>query len=346
MTFEPEPLTFKPLLKKRAWGGRSLGESDGEPYGESWELADLPDSIPGGRSIIARGQWEGRSLDQLLTEHAPMVMGKVPLLDGGRFPLLIKFLDAMENLSVQVHPDTAYADAHPDAFLKTEAWVVMSAEPGARLYRGIDPSITPEQFKNDILADDVTSDLLSFQARPGDCIYLPSGTCHALGGGMLVAEVQTPSDTTFRVYDWGRNQADRPLHIDQAMECIHFGPEPVDAPPPLVNADNAPRITADGVTTLVLARNEYFTIERIMVDEDRVIDVHPNQGPIVWMLLDGQCTMHWNDDQLQLQRRQTVLWPASLNNGSIRMGPQTGLLRVTPAGGLDSLMAESDDRST
>ena len=223
------PLRFRPILKSRAWGGRRLARfgkpvppAPAPPVGESWEIADLAPPVEDGVSRVAGGPFDGASLRDLLDAHRRAILGSAHDVDG-RFPLLVKFLDAAEHLSVQVHPTAAFAARHPGAHLKTEAWVVLEAAPGARIYRGIRAGVTPDRFRAAIAGGTAVDLLVSEEVRAGDCIPLVSGLCHALGAGVMVAEVQTPSDTTFRVYDWNRNDPARPLHVDQAMECILLG---------------------------------------------------------------------------------------------------------------------------
>ncbi len=231
----PYPLVLDPILMAKVWGGRRLERfgkhlPPGKMIGESWEVADLAEtSVSGGgggaaRSSIANGPLAGRTLHHALEEWKTDLLGSAAPTSDGSFPLLVKFLDARENLSVQVHPSPAYASAHPEAYLKTESWFVLDAAPGSVIYKGIKPGVTRESFAARIADGTVVSDLIAVPAVAGECHTLPSGTCHALGAGVLVAEVQTPSDTTFRVYDWGRTG--RELHVEQSLECIDFGPAP------------------------------------------------------------------------------------------------------------------------
>ncbi len=175
------------------------------------------------------------------------LLGAARPTSTGDFPLLVKFLDARENLSVQVHPSPEYARAHPGAHLKTECWHVLEAEPGAVIYKGVKPGATRRDFERALRAGEGIVDLLeAVPAVRGGCHTLPSGTVHALGAGVLVAEVQTPSDTTFRVYDWGRTG--RALHVEDALECIAFGPAP-----PATSGGN------------FLSATEFFTIHNLEV---------------------------------------------------------------------------------
>lgn len=234
----PHPIVFEPVLMPKVWGGarlRAFGKKfkDNEAIGESWELADLASTSASGaggggqRSVILNGSLKGKSIHDAIALWGDALLPAKQLAGGSSFPLLIKFLDAREDLSVQVHPSPAYAKAHAGAFLKTECWTILAAEPGAKLYKGVKPGVTRAAFEAELRKGDGAGVVAMLEAVPavvGECHNLPSGTVHALGAGVLVAEVQTPSDTTYRVYDWGRKG--RELHIAQAMECIEWGPAP------------------------------------------------------------------------------------------------------------------------
>src|SRR5262245_39251365 len=194
----PYPLAFEPVLFSKVWGGDRLnwfgkGVKAGSMIGESWEVADLPATAASGagggsvRSVIANGALKGRTLHDALGAWGPKLLGRAAVAEDGSFPLLVKFLDAKENLSVQVHPSPAYAKAHRDAKLKTEAWFILAAEPGAVIYKGVKTGVTREIFRRHVDDGSVVGDLIAVPAVPGECHNLPSGTCHALGAGVLVA---------------------------------------------------------------------------------------------------------------------------------------------------------------
>ncbi len=234
----PYPLVFRPTLFPKVWGGDRLSSfgkavKPGDKVGESWELADLPGTSASGaggtavRSVIANGPLAGKTIHDAIDLWGDALLPRAALTPEGNFPLLIKFLDAREDLSVQVHPSPTYAAKHKDAHLKTECWYVLDAQPGSVIYKGVKPGVTRDAFERALRAGDGSGVVALMEAVPavvGECHNLPSGTVHALGAGVLVAEVQTPSDTTFRVYDWRRKG--RELHIEQAMDCIAWGPAP------------------------------------------------------------------------------------------------------------------------
>jgi mannose-6-phosphate isomerase len=300
---EPYPLTFTPILKEKVWGGRTL-EKFGKHLpancliGESWELADLPTSIPDGKSIIANGPLAGTLLD-------------------ASFPLLIKFLDACDNLSVQVHPSKAYASQHPEAHLKSEAWVILDTTPSGLIYVGLKEGTTEEKLRAAIENDVVPEVLNAINVCKGECYYLPSGTCHALGAGVLVAEVQTPSDTTFRVWDWGRTG--REMHVDKAMECIDFTGEQLTFNQP------APLQSGSFVTTH-LASTPFFSIERIESIEDTSLELVVDATPVVCMVVEGNARIE-HAVPIDTPLGTTILLPAGLTNATMHMPKGTAVLR-------------------
>ncbi|XAM00244.1 class I mannose-6-phosphate isomerase [Phycisphaeraceae bacterium D3-23] len=334
------PLLFDPIYKEKVWGGRALmrlgrelpGDAD-TPIGESWELVDLATTSASGgggaaeHSVVANGPLAGTPIHRLIAEHGDAILGKSLNRGAPTFPLLIKYLDAHDNLSVQVHPSPEYAAAHPEAHLKSEAWYVVDCEPGAVIYKGLKPGVTETQLRAALKAntDDAVVPLLNaVPVKPGDCHYLPSGTCHALGAGVLVAEVQTPSDTTFRVYDWGRTG--RELHIEQAIGCINFDDPATDWP----NAweQHAPR-TVDIALHTRLVACPFFEIERIDVKAD-VQTSWPVDRPEVWMVLRGE--VGFVDPAGQTSRAHqghTVLLPPAGHRVVVTAAEPTRWLRVT-----------------
>ena len=330
------PLKFRPRFVEKIWGGAKLqsvlGKTlpEGKLIGETWELYDFPPGVvdQSGQWIsseIANGPLAGRTLHSVIQDYKADLHGDVPLLNGSQFPILIKFLDAREDLSLQVHPPKHYADAHPGSHLKTEAWYVLENDPGAKLYRGLVPNVTPERFRAAI-ADGSVMDLVNaIDVKPGQCFFLPSGTVHALGAGILVAEVQTPSDTTFRVFDFNRLENGRPrkLHVEEALACIDFSNQ---------NQPEQPRSHTAGFFTTVtrLVTSEFFTIEKVRFVEG-VEEPVPYDQPVVWMMLQGQAQVKVDGlrDPVQFSKGETFLLPARMKNPIIKTLSDCAWLEVT-----------------
>ncbi len=223
------PLVFRPILKTRVWGGETLkcrpGVAPKEPVGESWELADHgADS-----TVVASGELAGKSLRDLFERDRYGLCGEaIDPANPDVFPLLLKLIDPCADLSVQVHPDDAYAGKKVVGELgKTEAWYVLEAQPGAKIYKGFKPGVTREILQQALKAGTVADTLNAFEASAGDVVYLPAGVVHALGAGVRIAEIQQNSDTTYRVFDWNRVGLDskpRELHIDDALAVTDFSP--------------------------------------------------------------------------------------------------------------------------
>ncbi|MEM7625501.1 MAG: type I phosphomannose isomerase catalytic subunit [Planctomycetota bacterium] len=331
------PLKFAPVYKEKVWGGRTL-ESLGRdlpggdtPIGESWELVDLATtSVSGGgggaeRSTVSDGPLSGQTLAQVIENYGPAILGNLPLSDDGGFPILLKYLDANEHLSVQVHPSPEYAASHDDAFLKSESWYIVAAKPDAVIYKGIKEGVTPEQLREAIATntdETVVPLMIEVPVKPGDCHYVPSGTCHALGAGILVAEVQTPSDTTYRVYDWGRTG--RELHVDQAIACIEFGPPDVSE----YELFTTLPAKSGGATVERLVACEFFRIDKVTAVAGFDDAAGENQ-PTVWMMLDGRGELTCDGvDPVPFGPGDTVLLPPGMSNGKVSVTSDAQWLEV------------------
>jgi mannose-6-phosphate isomerase len=257
------PLRFEPIFTTNLWGGRRLPAFLGravaheDPVGEAWVLSDVDGSL----SRVADGPLAGKTLRELMAEDARRIVGaaKTP---QGRFPLLLKFLDARQELSVQVHPnDEQAAKLGPGKFGKTEAWVVLDACPEtSRLYAGFAHGITAKDFRAALAAKTTPGTLHSFTPNPGDCVFLEAGTVHAIGQNLLLFEVQQTSDITYRLYDWDRVDAKtkqpRQLHVDEGLACANFERGPCVPVGPAVAVMN-------GVRREGLVACNYFTLERL-----------------------------------------------------------------------------------
>jgi mannose-6-phosphate isomerase len=223
------PLRFEPIYQYRLWGGRRLASllsaplPGNDPIGEAWVLSDRTDH----QSKVANGPLKGQTLGQMMNQFPEQLMGKLSSRFS-RFPLLLKFLDAHEMLSVQVHPSDSPSELIPaDDAAKTEAWVVIEAEKGSQIYAGLRPGTTPSNLRRSLDNGTIADHLVGIVPKPGDAVFIPAGTVHTLGNDVVVFEVQQNSDATFRLYDWGHidpeTKKPRPLQVDQAFACIEFG---------------------------------------------------------------------------------------------------------------------------
>ncbi len=335
------PLVLAPLLKSRIWGGHRI-----EPYlsvedsraaiGEAWLLADLAAPVTDGVSPIVAGHGAGGTLHDVLTADGDLLMGRAARSMEGGFPLLVKLLDAEQPLSVQVHPTRAYAASHPGAHLKSEGWLVLQADPGATLYRGIRPNVHPSDFRAHIADGTLIRDLVECRVHAGQAYWLPSGTCHALGAGAMVAEYQTPSDTTFRVFDWGRNDSSRPLHTEQAMECLLFGSDQSLSDPD----EHAPWIAdRDGVRSRSRLGTEFFTVREVECASGRH-EIPRDDTPAVWTLIAGAATLESGSWSHRLGRGGTFVVPAEADRMWLSDENETAWLVAS----LPDALARHDDR--
>ncbi len=309
------PLKFDPIYKEKIWGGRSLETLFGRALpagvkiGESWELADLAEGV----SCITNGPLVGMSLTQLTADYGADLLGRAKPADDGRFPLLLKLLDANDMLSMQVHPDAeAVAAIGPEAALKTECWYVLDSRDGY-IYKGVKPGVTAEQFRSGIEAGSVADLVRRIDVSTGDFHFLPAGTVHALGAGVLVAEVQTPSDTTYRVSDWGRG---RQIHVERSIQCIHYK----------VASDEPPG--ASGDTLLV---TEFFIVEKLSGAGDDC-PVLASEGRCTALMIvagSGPIDIGYGRSSLGVRPGDTIVLPAALGEVTVTAGGDCKFLRIT-----------------
>ena len=320
------PLLFEPVLKDYIWGGRTL-ESLGRtlppegPIAESWEIAAHKD----GTSAVSNGPYAGKPLTAVQEALGLDLIGSSSAwaLERDKFPLLVKLLDASRPLSVQVHPRDDYALAHEGNELgKTEMWVVLAAEPGAELILGVKEGATPQAFRQGILDGELEPYLHRVPVKKGDHVCVPAGTLHAIMGGILIAEIQQNSNTTYRVYDWNRVGADgrpRPLHIDKALDVINF-----DQVEPSLQAAALIR-EEEGVRRERLCANEYFVTERVTMEAGATF-AGENDGRSleIWGVVEGAATIN----TVALQAIQFTLLPAALGAYSVTAITPATLLRT------------------
>ncbi len=297
------------MLVPKPWGGRRLAAygktlPPGERVGESWEIADLPaaavTSSNQSRGLVAGGPFAGRTLRDLIEAHGADLMGHVAPTPGGDFPLLVKLLDAREHLSVQVHPTADHVAAHPGSWLKTESWYVVDAEPGAVLYKGARPGVTHADLAAAAGTKDMVELLASYDAVPGDFHHLPAGILHALGAGVMVAEIQTPSDTTFRLYDWTGEygRAPRELHVEEALAAVELAPEGAVFLGPLTGHGSRTLIETEHYW-MVEHRHDHGTEPLTRAAELRVL-----------LVTRGSVRVGWDGGDFEVASGGTVLIPA------------------------------------
>jgi mannose-6-phosphate isomerase len=288
-----EILRFQPLYQERVWGGHAFAETfDRElpserPIGESWEIVDRPEA----QSVVKGGPHNGASLRELLQKHAADIMG--PEWPAEKpFPILVKWLDCRERLSLQVHPPAAVAAALQGE-PKTENWYIADTAPGAQLIVGLKKGVTRASFEKAIIEQSVESCVHKFRVAEGDSILVQSGQVHAIDAGNLILEIQQNSDTTYRVYDWGRAGLDgkpRTLHVSEALKCIQwddFEPAPVRAAP----------------TAAVIADCDEFLIRRVVLGPKEKINFEARQQPRLLSVVSGSlhiggCTLGRGDNAL------------------------------------------------
>lgn len=306
------PFHCQPIYKEKVWGGRWLESffnrdlSPGKLIGESWELSCRLQEV----SIIDHGEFSGLLLIELIQKHPKELLGtRISKRGYDPFPLLIKFLDANNRLSVQVHPHDEYAhQVNPGELGKTEMWYVLDAEPGAKLIMGVTEGVTSEEFAYAIQQGELHKYLTEVPVRPGDAFYIPAGTVHAILEGIRVAEIQQNSDTTYRVYDWNRMGLDgkpRQLHIKEALDVIDFQK---------IGINPHPGVTFEGKGWMsrLLTACRYFAVEEMCIQQ-MTGKINPERFEI-WMVLEGSGVLETNGGVQILQSGQTWVIPASTGN--------------------------------
>lgn len=313
------PLRFRQVFRRYLWGGRRLESAlgkqlgPGDDYAESWEVVDHGTD----QSVVDAGPLAGTSLHELVRHHGHDLLGIHHPQD--RFPLLFKFLDAHKNLSVQVHPDDEQAaQLDPPDLGKTEAWVILHADPGSVVYAGLKRGFDRAAFEREILRGTAELCLHRIQPQSGDCLFIPAGTIHALGAGLVVAEIQQASDTTFRLYDWNRVGPDgspRPLHIEQGLAVSDFDrpPASLQTPQP-TDRDHVERIV----------ECDKFVLDRWRFDHTQSLG--RDQRFHILAVVQGEVRAEGDPSGEPLGAGQTMLVPASVGACELVTDQETTLL--------------------
>lgn len=326
------PLLFKPVLKDYIWGGRNLETRLGrnlppeQDIAESWEIA----AHENGDVQVENGAYAGLTLSQVHERLGLDLIGARATWAQKRdkFPLLVKLLDANRRLSVQVHPDDEYALANEGNELgKTEMWVVLHASKDAAVILGLKEGTTPKKFEAAIDEGKLERHLHRIPVKAGDFICVPSGSLHAILGGVLIAEIQQNSDVTYRVYDWNRTGQDgkpRPLHVEQALDVINFEQITPQLPRP------KPVAEGDGVRRWELCRNKYFVVERVQLEPGAAFTGECSGATLeIWGTIDGVARLNAGENAISLAAVQFSLLPAALGPFSVTTGDGATILLRT-----------------
>ena len=280
------PLLFSNNFHTKIWGGHRLKtlkglSADDEPVGESWEVS----AVPGSNSVVCNGPLAGRQLDDLTAEYGPLMLGNsVAKRYSNIFPLLVKYIDAQTDLSVQVHPNDELAASRHNCFGKTEMWFVMKAEPGAYLYAGLNQHISKYEYGKRVEDGSICEVLQKHFVQPGDVFFIPAGRIHAICGGILLAEIQQSSDITYRIFDYNRLGLDgkpRQLHTDLAADAIDYS----------VSDDYRTHYKHNLNKPVSVISSEFFVVKLLEVDRAFHRKLFKYDSFIIYMCLSGNCTI-------------------------------------------------------
>ncbi len=306
MKFQTYPIQFNPIFKDRIWGGKKLKTILNKPItseitGESWEISTVENDV----SIVSNGIYKGKSLNEIIANFPNEILGiNVHRKFGFEFPLLFKYLDAKQDLSIQVHPNDELAKKQHDSFGKTEMWYIMQADENARIIVGFKENSSKEAYLHHLENETLLDILDSKKVNQGDIFFLKTGTIHAIGAGMVVAEIQQTSDITYRIYDFNRKDANgnqRELHTNSALKAINFDK---------VNSQkNYSKVSNQSNETV---NCPYFTTNFIPLNGTIAIK-KSNQTFTVYMCVDGTFEIEYNKEKYQYKKGDTLLIPAEMN---------------------------------
>lgn len=328
------PFLFEPNLHSVIWGGNQLRsykglETSDEPIGESWEVSAVPTST----SIISNGTWKGKDLITAINEHPEEILGKaVNEKYHGQLPLLVKFIDAKRNLSIQVHPNDEMAMRIHGKMGKSEMWYIIKADEDAHLYAGFKQEITPEEYQQRIADGTITEVLADHKVKAGDVFYLPAGRVHAICGGIMLAEVQQSSDVTYRIFDYNRPDMDgepRELHTELAAQALDYHVE-----------DSYRTEYTDTTNKAVqIIDSPYFSVRVVDINQQMHRNLIKYDSFIITMCLEGNCKIHIRStgEEVLLKQGHSALIPAAIADYDIT--PLNGKTRI-----LDSFI-DNKDRS-
>jgi len=316
-------LKFHPILKEKVWGGKKLKillnkTTTSDKVGESWELSGLRNNV----SVVSEGEFKGQTLNQLISKYKQDLLGeKVFKKFGTEFPLLIKFIDAADDLSVQVHPDDKTAQKLYGQNGKNELWYILDSDEDAELILGLNKTIDSEEFRNAINTNKITNYLNPFKVQKGDVFFIPAGRIHAVKKGVLLAEIQQASDVTYRIYDWNRKGLDgkyRDLHIDKACNVAELKPEKS------YRSEYPEKINA----FVSCEKKPFFTVNLLKFDEEIYRDYSKSDSFKVYICTKGQFRLKYSKNETKLSFGETVLLPAIIHKISFIPDEESELLEV------------------
>lgn len=318
-----EPIKFEPIIKEKIWGGTKLRtlltkKSNSNRIGESWEISSVKDAI----SVVATGKDKGKTIAELIQKYKGKLIGeKVFNTFGNKFPLLIKFIDAKENLSIQLHPNNELAQKRHQCFGKTEMWYVMQADINAELIVGFKKKVSKKEYIAS-LADNTIKELLNVdKVNEGDVYFIPTGLVHAIGAGVMLAEIQQTSDITYRIYDWNRKDDDgnsRELHTENALDAIDFE----------VKNTYKTEYTLKNNQPQLVVNCPYFTTNILQVDGKMQMNHNKKDSFIIYMCVKGNVIFAHDNKKVKLNYGETILIPNSLNEFDIISHEKSDLLEV------------------
>ena len=318
------PYLFQPILKEIIWGGTDIRPFKGmtptqEKIGESWELSH----VDGDFSVVTYGADKGKTIDELIREYGESLLGsEVMKRFGTRFPLLIKFIDARDDLSIQVHPDDALAEKRHHSFGKTEMWYVIKATPDAALYCGFSQPIDADEYVRRVEDNSIMEVLKRYNVTAGDVFFLPAGRVHAIGAGCFIAEIQQTSNITYRIYDYNRKGADgkgRELHTELAKDAIDY----------TFQNDYQTHYTSQPGAAVELVQCPYFTTRLLETETPMMRDYATLDSFVVYICMAGSVELRDdNGNELTVSQGQTVLFPATTQSVTLKPAPQAKLLET------------------
>ncbi|HEY5469688.1 MAG TPA: type I phosphomannose isomerase catalytic subunit [Bacteroidales bacterium] len=318
------PLKFEPVLKEKIWGGSALvSRFNKKPtgslhIGESWELSGVEEN----QSIITNGFLAGNDIEELIEVYMGDITGDAVFEKfGSEFPLLIKFIEAREDLSIQVHPDNALAKERHQAYGKTEMWYILESEKNSKIYTGFKDGVTKEMYKESVINKNL-SDLLNVEnPEAGDTFFIPAGRIHAIGAGTVLVEIQQTSDITYRIFDWNRKSSGnetRELHTDLALDAIDF----------TTTGKNKIRKEPQLNETVNLINCEFFNTNLIRMNESIKKEYHFIDSFVIYICTEGEFLIHWDNDSDKISKGETVLLPAMIKEVTLEPVGEAQLLEI------------------